>query len=132
MRAGQLRKTIAIYRNTPTISDGGSLVDNWALYAEVAAAVKYDRGNERFAVQQIVGRGVVTFRLRWSSDVRGVVSKDLIRFDGREYDIKDMREVGRREGIEIDAAARSEAPLISVPSLDFRFPQNSQYLGQVV
>ncbi len=113
MRAGALDRRITLMRNEPTQSARGGLTDHWVTLATLYAAVKYDRGGERFATQQVVGQGVVTFVIRWGSAWSDFAVKDRVSFDGRDYDVRDVRELGRREGIEIDATARSEVPLVT-------------------
>lgn len=111
MRAGLLNRRISLMRNQPIQSSSGAPKENWVALANVWASVRYDRGAERFVTQQVVGQGVVTFAIRWSTIVSDIVVKDRVQFDGRDYDIRDVRELGLREGIEIDATARSEVPL---------------------
>jgi SPP1 family predicted phage head-tail adaptor len=111
MRAGELDRRISLMRNQPSQSARGGLTDNWVAIATLYASVKYDRGGERFATQQVVGQGIVTFRVRWDAAWSDFNVKDRVSFDGRDYDVRDVREIGRREGIEIDATARSEVPL---------------------
>ncbi len=36
--------------------------------------------------------------------------KDRVRFEGRVYDIVGVKEIGRREGLEITAVARPDTP----------------------
>lgn len=111
MRAGRLDRRITISRRTETVSVSGSVSEGWTAVATVWASVKYERGAERFATQQSVGHGAATFTIRWSETVSEVSVLHRIAFDGRDYDVRDVRELGRREGIEIDAIARSEQPL---------------------
>lgn len=108
---GNLDRRITIQGNTPTASDSGGDVDNWADVATVYAEKVENRGDERFATQQLVGHAVVTFRIRWSDTVKVVTDKHRIVFDGRTYNITAVREIGRREGIEMDAFAAAEQPV---------------------
>jgi SPP1 family predicted phage head-tail adaptor len=50
------------------------------------------------------------FTIRYSSDVADVDPRDRVTFDGRTYDVQGVKEIGRREGLEITATARAEAP----------------------
>lgn len=105
MRAGELDRTIAL-QSVSTVADSfGELLETWTTFASPAARVVPNRGNERFAAQQVVGHAVVTFRIRYRTDL-SVLNR--IVYDGKQWDIHDVREVGRREGLEIDATARSE------------------------
>jgi SPP1 family predicted phage head-tail adaptor len=63
------------------------------------------KGGERFIAQQVVGRAVLTFITRWRS---GVTVKHVLFYDNKTWDIHDVREIGRRGGLEIDASARAE------------------------
>lgn len=108
MRSGRLDRSIQIQAATTTQNDVGEPVDTWAnLHSEssIPAAYTPQRGNERFSAQQLVGRAVVTFRVRYRDDVN---TKCRIVYDGKNWDIHDVREIGRREGLDIDASARSE------------------------
>ena len=111
MRAGQLDRRIRIEAKSITHSDSGQEVVTWTELATVAARKIENRGAERFAAQQIVGHAVKTFWIRWSETVSAITTEHRIVFDGRNYDITDVREIGRRVGLEIDAFAPSEEPV---------------------
>ena len=105
MRSGDLDKTIEL-QYAVTVQDAfGEPVETWATLATVAAKVQPQRGSERFTAEQVVGKAVVTFKLRYRTDL-SVLNR--IRYNSRDYDIHDVRELGRREGLEIDASARAE------------------------
>lgn len=105
MRAGELDRTIELQSATTSPNSFGEPVETWTTYVTLAARVTPQRGNERFAAHQIIGRAVTTFRVRYRA---GVTIEHRIRYDSRDWDIHDVREVGRREGLEIDATARAE------------------------
>lgn len=113
MRAGRLDRRIIVQRNAPTQSSSGAPRDNWTDIGIVWGSVRFERGDERFSAQQVVGHGLCTFTIRYSRLMATLNVKDRLIFDGRFYDIRDVRELGRREGIEIDAQARSEVNLVS-------------------
>lgn len=130
MRAGKLNRRVTIQRKSITQSDSGEEIITWEDVATVWAGLKFERGSERFAIKQIVGQSVVTFQVRWSRTVSELTSEHQILFDGREFDVQDVREIDRRVGIEIDALVRSELPLREFDfSLDFSNPRNSGYLA---
>jgi SPP1 family predicted phage head-tail adaptor len=106
MRAGRLDRSIELQSLSTTNNSFGEPVETWTTIATVAAAVTPNRGNERFTAQQVVGHAVVTFKIRYRT---GLTVLNRIRYQGRQWDIHDVREVGRREGLEIDASARSES-----------------------
>jgi SPP1 family predicted phage head-tail adaptor len=111
MRAGRLDRRITIQGQSIAHSDSGQEKITWVDVATVWAEKREDRGTERFATKQIIGHAVTTFRIRWSDTVSAVTSEHRIEFDGRIFNITDVRELGRREGIEIDAYAPSEEPV---------------------
>lgn len=104
MRSGRLDRTITIETNTPTQNSFGELIDSWATLATVPAQYIPARGGERFTAQQVYGQSVATFKIRYRTDVD---VEDRITFDSKTWDILDIRELGRREGLEIDAKAEA-------------------------
>ena len=108
MRAGDLDRSVIIQAVTVTQNAFGEPVETWVKIhaaATIAAAIKPQRGGERFTSQQVVGKAITTFRIRHRTDVTVL---NRIVYDGKTWDIHDVRELGRREGLEIDASARSE------------------------
>lgn len=113
MRAGRLDRRITLERNTPTQNSSGEEIEAWSVLATVWAETRPMRGAETFNAQQFLGKTPMTFRIRWSTRVKVLNVEDRIVFDGRQYNILDIREIGRREGLEIDAYARSESAVAS-------------------
>jgi len=114
MRGGKLDRRIRLER--PYVQqqeDTGEEVHTWLPVATVWAEKVEQRGAERFAARQFVGSAIRTFRFRWSETVKDVTVHWRIYFDGRHYDITDVRELGRRVGIEIDCNTRSEDPVVT-------------------
>lgn len=111
MRAGRLDRRITIQRKSTTQSDSGEEVVTWVDVKTVSAEKINTRGSERFASQQLLGHTLQIFRIRWSPDVSELSSEHRILFDGRYYDITDVRETRRREEIEFDCYAPSEQPV---------------------
>jgi SPP1 family predicted phage head-tail adaptor len=56
--------------------------------------------DERFAAEQRYAVRTVTFRTYW---IEGILPTDRLRCDGYLYDIKGVRELGFRDGMEIAA-----------------------------
>ena len=93
MRAGELDRRITLQRATTAPNGFNEPVESWTDLATVWAQQRPDRGAERFAAQEIVGRAVMTFHIRYRTDVR---TTDRILYQGRIWNILDVREVGRR------------------------------------
>lgn len=105
-------RRIAIQANTPTRNDYGEEIEGWSTIATVWAEKIENRGQERFQSAQFIGKEAVSFRFRWSETVKAVTAKHRVVFDGRIFEIVGgPRELGRREGIEVDCTVRSETPV---------------------
>lgn len=113
MRAGRRDRRITIQRKVISHDDYGAEVVTWSAVATVWAEKIEARGQERFNAQQFVGKSAKSFRFLWSAAVAVVTTEHRILFDDREHDIHDVREIGRREGIEVDCTVRSEEPVTS-------------------
>lgn len=107
MRSGDLDRSIDIQSATRVTDANGFDAPTWANdIANLPAAVLNYKGSERFTADQRVGEDAATFKIRWRS---GVTSLQRIVYDGRNWDIVGVRPIGRREALEVDAIARSEA-----------------------
>jgi len=111
MKAGDLDRRITIEDQTITNSDSGEEIITWLPLITVWARKIEAKGAERFAGQELFGSAVKTFQIRWSIFSSQITTKHRLIYDGRTYDITDVREIGRREGLEIDAFTPSEEPV---------------------
>ena len=108
MRAGSLDRRITIERATESRDAFNSIVKAWATLTTVWASKQETRDTERVASQEVGAEITTRFQIRWSSTVSDVNPKDRVIFDGRTYDIVGVKEIGRREGLELSASARSD------------------------
>lgn len=115
MRAGLLDRRVTLQKALIAQNDTGEEIKTWVDVATVWAEEKPTRGGERFTNPQLIGKAPTTFRIRWSSTVRVLTDLHRAKFDGRYWDIVDVREINRREGIEFDAFARGEIPVARLP-----------------
>lgn len=107
IRAGKLDRYIELQSLTTTQDASGHPVKSWPPLAKVWASKRVLRGEEKIQNLQKFAQTFSVFRIRWRSDVNPV--KRLVDLsDGRVYDILDVAEVGRREGLDITAKARAE------------------------
>lgn len=113
MRAGQLDRRITIQGKTVSQSDSGQEVATWSTLASVWAQRVENRGDERFSARQITGHAIRTFKFRWSLAVSVITVEHQVVCDGIVYDITDVREIGRHEGIEVDCFAPSEQAVVA-------------------
>ena len=104
-RIGRMDRRITIQALSLSVDGSGQPVETWGAVATVWAQVTPERGDERFQSMQIIGRAVTVFRIRYLS---GIGPKHRIVYGGKNYDIHSVRELGRRERLEIDASVRAE------------------------
>jgi SPP1 family predicted phage head-tail adaptor len=109
LAAGTLDRRVTIQRNTPTQDAGGQEIEGWTDLVTVSASWRRATARETLAASEINAQVTDIFVIRWSTDVQDVSPKDQLLYAGKTYDIADCAEIGRREGIEITAAARSDA-----------------------
>lgn len=106
--AGDLDNRITIERAVETRDAFNSVTKTWTSVATVWASKEDIRDAERVASQEVGAEITTRFQIRYSSEVAGVDPKHRVICAGRTYDIVAVKEIGRREGIEITAAARAE------------------------
>jgi len=111
MQAGKLDRRITLQGATESQSDSGEIIYTWGNVATVWAELVSAKGNERFANAQLIGKAITTFRFRYSTATKVITTKHRVVYDGREYDIVDVREPKRRETLEIDCTVPSEEPV---------------------
>lgn len=113
MRSGELDRTIVIQAKTSTPDSYGQPIETWAkihptdsISAGVTPANGLSYGNsENFNFDQRVGYMTNVFRIRY---LEGVTDLNRILYNSRVFDIIQVNEVGRREGLLITASARAE------------------------
>lgn len=109
MKAGKLDRRVQFTR-AAIIEDGyqerlgqyaplGSPV--WASKRDISDSERFQAGG--------YGENVQTrFQVRWSSFTSGIQKRDRLICEGREYGIVGIKEIGRREGLEITAGSVAE------------------------
>lgn len=108
MLAGPLDRRIVIERATITPDAFNAQVEVWSTLATVWASKSDILDGERMRGAAVGAVITTRFQIRYSAAVGAVSPRDRVRFDGRIYDISSVKEIGRREGIEITAAARND------------------------
>lgn len=127
MQAGRLDRLVTIQRHTTALGDDGHPTDSWSTLGEQRrpASMRPLRGDERFSAPQYVASEQVEFRIRYAATVDDLSPKDRIIYPAftdaevgaspspdaetrRVYDIIAVHEIGRREGLQIFTARRSD------------------------
>ena len=102
MRIGAFDRVLIIERESPTGEEDvfGQPIMEWREIARVWAEKLHKSEDEAFAASQRYATRTVTFRTYWLDDVRPT---DRLSSDSLTYNIKGIREIGFREGLEISA-----------------------------
>lgn len=106
MDAGNLDRRIQFQRATLT-DNGFEQVEAFANHGSPIWASKTDVSDgERLRADQVSANLTARFVVRWSSFTADLTPKDRITYAGETFDILGIKEIGRREGLEITAGAK--------------------------
>ena len=99
MNVGTLDRQITLQRSSITGSDavGGSIIA-WATLQKVWSRVVPMSGSESLRLERQVSSETSRFFIRYFA---GLTVKDRISYDGKLWDIQNIRELGRKESLEI-------------------------------
>lgn len=101
MRAGKLDRTIRIDRySAGTPDDFGTVTAGWEALATLRAQVVQSSTEEFIKAYGASDETVVIFRTRYLS---GVTNADRIVYEGQTFNLKEVKEIGRRRGLELRA-----------------------------
>jgi SPP1 family predicted phage head-tail adaptor len=104
MRSGKLDRTIRIDRyGAGSVDDFGTPGESFTPVATVRAQVVQANAEESVGDRGGEDQTTVIFRTRWLS---GVTNADRISHNGSFFNIREVKEIGRREGLELVAVAR--------------------------
>lgn len=100
MRAGNLDREIELRRSVATIDDTGAAVSVWTTLATLRAQVVQASTDEAMRNFGASTETAIVFRTRYFEGVRVT---DCILYEGQEFGIKEVKELGRRRGLELRA-----------------------------
>ena len=106
--AGNLDRRVQFRR--ARLDDNGLIkAEVWEDLGRCVWASKRDVSDtERWRAAEVQAQISTRFVVRWSPFTAGVTPKDRLIAEGLEYDISGIKEVGRREYLEITASARAD------------------------
>ena len=108
MFAGNLDRRVQFWR-ADLSDDGFGSVETWAEYGDPVWSSKRDVSDgERYRAGEVSARLMTRFQVRWNELTATITPKDRLECEGRTFDIVGIKEIGRRVGLEITAAARAE------------------------
>lgn len=103
MKAGILDRRLTVQRlTTGTPDEYGVPSMSWTDVRTVWARVTPDSEDENYKLGVNEAFVLVKVQARWFA---GLTTTDRLVIDGRVFDIRGIREIGRREGLEIKAKA---------------------------
>ena len=99
MRIGKSDRRITVERYTTSTNAYGERVQTWSTLLTVwAELMKTGEGmTERISTNQDMPIQRVRFKIRSSSDSRGIKADDRVLYDGNYYNIQGIEEVGRQD-----------------------------------
>lgn len=99
MRAGKLDRTIRIDRySAGTPDDFGTVTPGYAELATLRAQIVQASTEEFIQAYGASDETVIIFRTRWMD---GVTLADRVYYEGGYFDVKEVREIGRRKGMDL-------------------------------
>jgi SPP1 family predicted phage head-tail adaptor len=97
MRAGKLDRSITVQSFTNTVNDYGTPIETWTDVATVRAQI-IQSSTEEFLTSGATDETVIIFRTRYFG---AVAPKSRILFEGEEYNVREVKEIGRRKGLDL-------------------------------
>ena len=99
MRAGKLDRTITLDAHSEgTPDEYGTVTPGWSAFATVRAQLVSMTTDEFLRAYGELSESVVVFRTRY---LDGVTTAHRVGYEGRQFDIKELKEIGRRKGLEL-------------------------------
>lgn len=107
MNAGDLDRRITLRRKTET-NTGLGVTMTWADLGTVWASRKDVSDGEKMAAGGVMATLAARFVVRSSTLTRGLTPKDALIEGGKTFQIMGVKEMGRRDFLEITAEARAD------------------------
>lgn len=98
MRAGKLDRSITIQKFTSTVNDYGSPVESWTDVATLRAQVLQSSTEEFLRGYGEAETTAIILRIRWRD---GIIPDNRVVYDGRNLNIREIKEIGRRKGLDL-------------------------------
>lgn len=84
-------------------SDAG----NFAVHGGTVRAKRMDVSDgERWRAGEVASSVMARFRVRWSPFIAGITPKDRLTSEGLEFDIVGLKEIERRQWVEVTGSTR--------------------------
>ena len=101
MRSGKLDQVITVQRFTNTVDDYGTPIETWTDLVTVRAQI-IQASTTEFIQGGARDDTVMIFRTRWIEDI---TTADRVVFDGENFNVKELKPIGRAKGLDIRTVA---------------------------
>lgn len=108
LAAGKLDRKIILQRFTETRDEFNEPVKAWVTLATRSASYEPLSDGEKFRASETAADASARFVIRWSTAVSDLNPKDQLIYEGAVWQILRVKEIGRREGLEITAGTRAD------------------------
>lgn len=98
MRAGKLDRSITLQAFSSTVDPDGTPIEAWVDFATVRAQIVQASTDEFLAGYGETDKTAIIFRVRW---LDGVTTDHRVAYDGKNLNIRELKEIGRRKGLEL-------------------------------
>jgi SPP1 family predicted phage head-tail adaptor len=104
----RLDRRITIQRFGVSYNADNEPIEGFTDLVTVKAKIQYASDGEKVRAAEVGATISARFQIRYSSTVSDVGPKDRVINEGKTFDIVGVKELGRREGLEISAAAAAD------------------------
>ena len=108
LAAGKMDRRITLERFVTSADQFNEPVKAWGALATRWASYEPISDGERFRAGETAATASARFVIRHSTAVADLNPKDRLTFDGAAWQILHVKEIGRREGIEITCSVRAD------------------------
>lgn len=108
LAAGRLDRRVRLMQARTVKNALNEDVVSWVTLATVYGSKTDVSDGERVRAAEVAAVITTRFVVRYSMTTRQLTPRDRVVLDGLVYDIVGIKEVGRREGLEITANARPD------------------------
>ena len=98
MKAEKMDRKITLQRGSYTVNEYGTPTYSWADLATVPVQMIQCSTTEFVRAQGATEAEILVFRLRYFA---GLTTADRLLFEGRPFNITELSELGRKDGIEL-------------------------------
>ena len=102
----KLDRLIVVERKSDTVDDFGTPIEGWSPVTTLRAQ-RLENGSREFVRSYgVAEEGSAVFRIRY---VAGITTTDRVLFDGEPFDLVEIVELGRRQGLDLRVKSQREA-----------------------